>query len=63
MRTQQSGVHGEGAAKQRGVSARRLPGGRPLVHQRLASRPAELHPVQQPVGGASQAGAAHGGAG
>lgn len=60
--SQQSRVHGESAAEQRGVPARRLPGGRPLVHQRPASRPAELHPVQQPFGGASQTGTAPGGA-
>lgn len=62
VRPQQSRVHGEGAAEQRGVPARWLPGGRSPVHQRAAGRPAELHSVQQPLGGPSQTGAPPGGA-
>ncbi|KAA8578906.1 hypothetical protein FQN60_011520 [Etheostoma spectabile] len=47
VRSQQSPVHGEGAAEQRGVPAGGLPVRREFVHRRPAGGPPELHPVQQ----------------
>lgn len=44
--SQQSRVHGESAAEQWSVSARRLWGGCTFVHRRLERWPTELHPLQ-----------------
>lgn len=63
VQPQQSRVHGEGAAEQRGLPTWGLRRGCSPVHQCPAGRPAELHPVQQPLCSPPQTGAPPGGAG